>query len=508
MAKRTWITRAAGVLLPVSSLPSKYGVGTFGQAAREWVDFLARAKQRYWQVLPLGPTSFGDSPYQSYSAFAGNPLFIDLQELCNAGLLKKGRCKRTPWGEDPSYVDYDTVRAGRDQLLRRAFSHFQHFRVLERFRKRNKFWVEDYALYMALKEKMDGRPWPEWEVGLRLRDPGTLEVWKKRCKEEVDYHVFTQYLFFQQWSDLKKYANEKGVKIIGDAPIYVAMDSADVWAHPELFQLDENNLPTLVAGCPPDAFSEDGQLWGNPLYNWDVMKEDGYAWWMERIQANLTMYDVLRIDHFRGLESYYAIPYGDATAQNGHWCKGPGMDFIRAIRSTVGDAPIIAEDLGMLTPAVHRLLKNSGYPGMKVLQFAFNASEESTYLPHNLPNHCVVYTGTHDNDTTRGWLDCASPEDLEFAMEYLGLEDLKEGNWAFIRAALSSVADLAIVPFQDYLDLGSEARINTPSTVGGTNWRWRMAKDCTTKKLAKKMARLATIYGRARELGGNSHADA
>ena len=508
MAKKTWMTRAAGVLLPVSSLPSKYGIGTFGRAAREWVDFLARAKQSYWQVLPLGPTSFGDSPYQSYSAFAGNPLFIDLQELCEAGLLKKGRCKRTPWGEDPSYVDYDTVRAGREQLLRRAFAHFKNFRVLERFRKRNQAWVEDYALYMVIKERMKGRPWPEWEESLRLRDPETLETWKKQCKEDVDYHVFTQYLFFQQWNSLKKYANEKGVKIIGDAPIYVAMDSADVWAHPELFQLDENNLPTEVAGCPPDAFSEDGQLWGNPLYRWDVMQQDGYAWWMERIKANLSMYDVLRIDHFRGLESYYAIPYGDATARNGRWRKGPGMDFIRTINKTVEGAAIIAEDLGLLTPAVNRLLKNSGYPGMKVLQFAFNAGEESTYLPHNLPTHCVVYTGTHDNDTTRGWFNTASPDDLELAMDYLGIRDVKDGTWAFIRAALSSVADLAVIPFQDYLDLGSEARINTPSTVGGQNWKWRCSIDSTTKKLAKKMARLATIYGRARTLGGNDHADA
>lgn len=508
MAKKTWMTRGAGVLLPVSSLPSKYGIGTFGKAAREWVDFLTRAKQSYWQVLPLGPTSFGDSPYQSYSAFAGNPLFIDLQQLCQAGLLKKGRCKRTPWGEDPSYVDYDTVRAGKEQLLRRAFSNFKNFRVLERFRKRNQAWVEDYALYMVIKERMNGRPWPEWDEELRLRDPETLETWKKRYKEDVDYHVFTQFLFFQQWSDLKKYANEKGVKIIGDAPIYVAMDSADVWAHPELFQLDENNLPTEVAGCPPDAFSEDGQLWGNPLYRWDVMKEDGYAWWMERIKANLSMYDVLRIDHFRGLESYYAIPYGDATAKNGRWRKGPGMDFIRTINKTVEGAAIIAEDLGLLTPAVNRLLKSSGYPGMKVLQFAFNAGEESTYLPHNLPTHCVVYTGTHDNDTTRGWFNSASPEDLELAMDYLGIRDVKDGTWAFIRAALSSVADLAVIPFQDYLDLGSEARINTPSTVGGQNWKWRCSIDSTTKKLAKKMARLATIYGRARELGGNSDADA
>ena len=508
MPRKTWMTRAAGVLLPVSSLPSKYGVGTFGQAARDWVDFLSRAKQRYWQVLPLGPTSFGDSPYQSYSAFAGNPLLIDLGELCQEGLLKKGRCKRAFWGESASYVDYDAVRAGRERLLRKAFENFTDEKALARSRRRNKAWVEDYALYMALKARMGGKPWTQWEEGLRLRDPAVLKQWGEECREDVEYHVFTQFLFFRQWSALKTYANSRGVKIIGDAPIYVALDSADVWANPQLFQLDENNLPTEVAGCPPDAFSADGQLWGNPLYRWDVMKKDGYAWWMERIKANLSMYDVLRIDHFRGLESYYAIPYGDETAVNGQWRKGPGMDFIKTINRTVENAAIIAEDLGMLTPAVHRLLKSSGYPGMKVLQFAFSAAEESTYLPHNLPNHCVVYTGTHDNDTTRGWLDSAAPEDLRLALDYLGLKDSEDGNWAFIRAALSSVADLAVVPFQDYLNLGSEARINTPSTVGGLNWKWRMPKDCATKKLAKKMARLTTIYGRAREEGGTRHADA
>ena len=508
MARKTWLTRSAGVLLPVSSLPSKYGIGTFGQAAREWVDFLSRAKQRYWQVLPLGPTSFGDSPYQSYSAFAGSLLYIDLELLCRQGLLKKGRCKRTDWGSDPSAVDYDRVRAGREKLLRKAFSHFEDQKALQKFLRQNKAWVEDYALFMALKEKMGGRPWTQWEEGLRLRDPAVLARWKERCQEDVDYHVFTQYLFFQQWGELKAYANSKGIKIIGDAPIYVAMDSADVWAQPQLFQLDEDNVPTEVSGCPPDAFSEDCQLWGNPLYRWDVMKEDGYAWWMARIRANLSMYDVLRIDHFRGLESYYAIPYGEETARNGRWRPGPGMDFIKKINATLENAPILAEDLGLLTPAVHKLLRNSGYPGMKVLQFAFSAGEESDYLPHNLPTHCVVYTGTHDNDTTRGWWDTAAPADLQLALDYLGLEDARDGTWAFIRAALGSVAELAIVPFQDYLDLGSQARMNIPSTLGGINWRWRCPKDAATKKLAKKMARLTTIYGRARKTGGKGNAHA
>lgn len=501
MVKTAWLKRAAGVLLPVSSLPSEYGIGTFGKAARKWIDFLAEGHQRYWQVLPLGPTSFGDSPYQSYSAFAGEPLFIDLELLCEQGLIKKKKCEKINWGDDASRVDYDTVRAGREMVLRKALENFEDTKALERFRKRNASWVEDYALYMSLKSKMNKAPWTQWEDSIRLRRPEALKVWRERCSRDMDYHVFTQFLFFKQWNELKKYANKKGIEIIGDAPIYVALDSADVWAHPQLFQLDDNNLPTEVAGCPPDAFSEDGQLWGNPLYRWDVMEEDGFSWWLQRIKANLSMYDVLRIDHFRGLENYYAIPYGDETAKNGRWRKGPGMKFIKAINSTMNGAPIIAEDLGLLTPAVHRLLKSSGYPGMKILQFAFSASEESTYLPHNLPNHCVVYTGTHDNDTTRGWLSTAAEEDLRLALDYLGLKSDKKGNWAFIRGALSSVADLAVIPMQDYLNLGSDARINTPSTVGGNNWRWRMSKDAATKKLSKKMARLADIYGRARKDG-------
>lgn len=497
MAKKTWMGRAAGVLLPVSSLPSKYGIGNFGQAAREWVDFLVQAEQRYWQVLPLGPTSFGDSPYASYSAFAGNPLFIDLGELVEQGLLKKGRCKRAFWGEDAALVDYDAVRAGREKLLRRAFENFTDEKALGRFRRENAFWVEDYALYMALKSRFDGAPWTQWPQELRLRQPQALKRWAQLCQQDVAYHVFTQYWFFRQWGALKAYANGKGVQIIGDAPIYVALDSADVWAHPELFQLDGDNLPTEVSGCPPDAFTADGQLWGNPLYRWDVMQEDGYSWWIKRIKANLSMYDVLRIDHFRGLESYYAIPYGDTTARNGRWRKGPGMDFIRAINQNVENAAIIAEDLGFLTPAVKRLLKNSGYPGMKVLQFAFDPNEDSSYLPHYYPHNCVVYTGTHDNTTTRGWLDTQEPEVLQLAKDYLGFEAVEDGPWAFIRGALESVADLAIVPFQDYLDLGSEARINTPSTVGGRNWRWRMSPEDMDEELAGKMARLSLIYGRA-----------
>ena len=367
MAK-TWMTRAAGVLLPVSSLPSKYGIGTFGKAAYKWVDFLAEAGQKYWQVLPLGPTSYGDSPYQSFSAFAGNPYFVYLEFLCEQGLLKKGRCKKVKWGESKTQVDYGTIYEHREKVLRKAFSNFTDKKALEKFRKKNAGWVEDYALYMAVKAQMGLRAWNEWEEDIRMRRPEALKKWKVKCAEDIEYHIFVQYLFFEQWTKLKKYANEKGISIIGDAPIYVAMDSADVWANPGLFQLDENNVPTEVAGCPPDAFSEDGQLWGNPLYRWDEMEKDGFQWWIKRLKANLTLVDVLRIDHFRGLESYYAIPYGDETARNGRWRQGPGMAFVGAVNKALGNANIIAEDLGYLTPAVKRLLKSSGYPGMKVLE--------------------------------------------------------------------------------------------------------------------------------------------
>lgn len=496
--KNTWMARSAGILLPVSSLPSKYGIGTFGKAAYEWVDFLAQAKQKYWQVLPLGPTSYGDSPYQSFSAFAGNPYFVDLELLCEQGLLNEADCESISWGQRKRQVDYGTIYEHRETLLRKAFEKFADEKALVRFRKRNRDWVEDYALYMSVKAKMDLKAWNEWDEDIRMRTPEALKRWSAKCKDDVEYHIFVQYLFYEQWGKLKKYANKKGVRIIGDAPIYVAMDSADVWANPGLFQLDENNVPTEVAGCPPDAFSADGQLWGNPLYRWDVMAQDGFSWWLKRLKANLTTVDVLRIDHFRGLESYYAIPYGDTTARNGRWKKGPGKAFVDAINQAFGGAAIIAEDLGYLTPAVKRLLKASGYPGMKVLEFAFDSREESDYMPHNYQKNCVVYTGTHDNDTVRGWFSTANAEDVALALEYMGLPDDKDGNWGFIRAALSSVADLAVIPMQDYLDLGSKARINTPSTLGGDNWRWRMKKKQMKPALAKKIARMTELYGRAR----------
>lgn len=495
MAKQnTWMERAAGILLPVSSLPSKYGIGTFGKAAYQWVDFLAQAKQKYWQVLPLGPTSYGDSPYQSFSAFAGNPYFIDLELLCEQGLLKKGKCKKISWGESKHRVDYDIVYENREKVLRRAFSNFTNEKALESFRRKNKAWVEDYALYMAVKAKMDLKPWNEWDEEIRMRRPEALKKWRAQCAEDIAYHIFVQYLFFDQWGKLKKYANKKGVKIIGDAPIYVAMDSADVWASPQLFQLDENNVPTEVAGCPPDAFSEDGQLWGNPLYRWDEMAKDGFSWWLKRLKANLTTVDVLRIDHFRGLESYWAVPAESDTAKVGAWEKGPGMDLLNVLAGWFPQISFIAEDLGILTDAVHDLREASGLPGMRVLEFAFTGPD-NIYLPHNYKPHCVCYTGTHDNDTAAGWYANASKEERAFAERYLGVSGAEPVRKALLRAGQSSVAELFVAQMQDYLGLGSEHRVNVPGVAQG-NWRWRMLPGAASAVLAEEIRAMTEAYGR------------
>lgn len=487
--------RAGGILLPVFSLPSEYGIGTFGRAAYEWVDFLKEAGQSFWQVLPLGPTGYGDSPYQSFSAFAGNPYLIDLELLQEQGLLTAEDCApcRQPEGRA---VDYAALYATRSGVLRKAFQRFQDWTALEEFRRQNRDWLEDYALYMALKEEHGQRPWNEWPRPLRLREGTALTAARTRLAQETAFYAFQQYEFFCQWEDLRAYANRNGVKIIGDVPIYVAMDSADAWAEREIFLLDGEGRPIEVAGCPPDAFSTDGQLWGNPLYRWEVLERDGYAWWLRRLRASFRLFDVVRIDHFRGLESFYAIPFGEATARRGRWCKGPGEDFIRVVRQTFGRGGIIAEDLGFLTPAVHRLLRKSGYPGMKVLQFAFDSREESDYLPHRYGRNCVVYTGTHDNDTTRGWFGQAPRADVRFARQYMGLKSGRDQCAQLVRLALASVADLAVIPLQDYLELGSEARINTPSTLGG-NWVWRMEPGAADAALAERILALTKLYGRA-----------
>lgn len=489
--------RKGGVLLPVSSIPSKYGIGTFSKQAYEFVDFLERAGQSFWQILPLGSTGYGDSPYQSFSTFAGNPYYIDLEELIKKGWLTKEECDACDFGSDDGYVDYEKIYLSRFRILKIAYerSNIKEDKEFGEFKEDNAAWLEDYALYMVVKNSFHGISWIEWEEDIRLRKPEAMKAYKEKFADEIEFYQFQQFVFAVQWLALKAYANKKKISIIGDIPIYVAFDSADTWANPELFQLDESCTPTGVAGCPPDSFSATGQLWGNPLYKWEYHKETGYEWWMQRISYCYRLYDVVRIDHFRGFDEYYFIPYGDTTAEFGHWEKGPGYDIFKVMKEKIGKKPVIAEDLGFLTPSVISLVKKTGYPGMKILQFAFDSREESDYLPHNYSNNSVVYTGTHDNDTTMGWYGSLNRQDKAFAKRYLNIKAKKEIYWEFIRAALSSVADTAIIPVQDYLGLGSEARVNMPSTLGN-NWKWRLRDGQLDDSLAERIREITKLYGR------------
>lgn len=492
--------RTSGVLMPISSLPSQYGIGTMGKGARRFVDFLEKGGQTYWQILPICPTSYGDSPYQSFSSFAGNPYFIDLELLCKDKLLTKKECESYKWGKKPQYVDYGIMYVNRYALLRKAYERFSKKTPAdyEAFCSKEAEWLDEYTLFMALKDANGGVAWSEWDDALKVRKPEAIEEAKEKYADDIAFYKMLQYLFFKQWIALKAYANEKGIRIIGDVPIYVAMDSADVWANPTQFYLDKDLNPIEVAGCPPDAFSADGQLWGNPLFRWDVMKKDSYSWWTKRISAMAKLYDIVRIDHFRGFDSFYAIPAKDDTAKNGVWKDGPGMDLFNVLEKKLGKLPIIVEDLGFLTPSVKKLLKDSGFPGMKVIQFAFDSREDSDYLPHNYPQHCVVYTGTHDNDTVMGWMKTAPKDSVRFAKDYLNLTKEEGYNWGMMRAAWSSVADMAIVPMQDLLGLDSKARINIPSTTGG-NWQWRATPEQIDNKLAKKLHKCMQMYARLRE---------
>ena len=491
--------RTSGILLPVASLPSKYGIGCFSKEAYEFVDFLAKAKQKYWQVLPMGPTGYGDSPYQSFSTFAGNPYFIDLEELKENGWLTHKECDKVDFGNNPEKIDYEKIYIGRFKLLRKAFSksNITQDKNYKSFVKENAFWLENYALYMAIKNSYKGKSFMEWKEEDRLKKPSAIKKFKaeEKNKSEIEFWKFLQYMFYKQWYDLKNYANEKGVKIIGDIPIYVALDSADTWANPELFQLDEDGKPYGVAGCPPDYFSATGQLWGNPLYKWDYHKKTGYEWWMQRLSMCFNMYDVVRIDHFRGFDEYYFIPYGDKTAEFGHWEKGPGYDLFDTMKKKLGKKHIIAEDLGLLTPSVIKLVKKCGYPGMKILEFAFDSDEDNDYLPHNYEKNCIVYTGTHDNDTAKGWYSSLKKKDKDTAREYMAVKSAKDIVWGLIRLANASVADTCIIPMQDYLELGNEARINMPSTLGN-NWDWRMSENAYTNELAVKIKAITKTYGR------------
>ncbi len=489
--------RKSGILLPVSSIPSKYGIGTFSKQAYDFIDSLEKAGQSYWQILPLGPTGYGDSPYQSFSTFAGNPYYIDLETLIEEGYLTKDDCEKCDFGDDDEYIDYEKIYLSRFKVLKIAFqnSNVVNEADFQNYVRDNRYWLDDYALYMAVKNSFDGKSWSEWDEDIKLRKPAAMEYYREKYAEEVMFYQFQQYLFAKQWSALKEYANQKRIQIIGDIPIYVAFDSADTWANPELFQLDDMLTPIAVAGCPPDAFSATGQLWGNPLYRWEYHKETGYAWWMKRIAYCYELYDVVRIDHFRGFDEYYSIPFADETAEFGHWEKGPGYDIFKAIKEKVGNKPVIAEDLGFLTESVIKLVKKTGYPGMKILQFAFDPREESDYLPPNFVANSIVFTGTHFNDSFLGWYNSLSRRDKAFARKYLNIRTNKDVQWEFIRAAMASVSETCVIPMQDYLGLGAEARINIPSTLG-INWKWRMLSGQFTDELAQHILDMTKLYGR------------
>lgn len=488
--------RASGILLPVSSLPSEYGIGCFSEEAYRWVDQLKEAGQSYWQILPVSPTSFGDSPYQSFSSFAGNPYFIDLKQLIKEGLLTEKECKTTDFGRNENDIDYGKIYENRYKLLRSAYqrSNIKDEKDFKKFCEEQSYWLDDYALYMAVKKRFGDASWNLWAEDIKKRWDYSMEYYRSECSDEIVFYKFLQYLFYKQWKALKTYANENGIEIIGDIPIYVAYDSADAWSDPELFMFDENYLPEAVAGCPPDAFTEEGQLWGNPLYRWEEHKRTGFEWWCKRLKHCFELYDVVRIDHFRGFDEFYCIPYGNKNAVNGHWEKGPGMELFHAIQEALGEKQIIAEDLGFLTPGVMELLKDSGYPGMKVIEFAFDPREPSDYLPHNYDKNCVVYTGTHDNETLVQWYQGLDEETKLYTEEYLNNAHTpeKEKYWDFIRLAMMSCANTCIIPAQDYLGLDSEARMNYPSTTG-TNWRWRMGKEMLSKELIAKIRKLTRI---------------
>lgn len=492
------ITRSSGILMPISSLPSKYGIGTLGQAAYDFADFLAKAGQTYWQVLPMGPTSYGDSPYQSFSSFAGNPYFIDFEMLIEDGLLTRSEVEACNWGTNPRYVDYGQIYNSRYICLEKAKKNGwqRDYDEIQAFINNNSRWLPEYSLYMALKRHFDMKSWLEWpDEDIRLHKPEAVDRYRNLLTEDIELFIYIQYLFFKQWTALKKYINDLGIRIIGDLPIYVALDSADVWSEPEMFKLDEENLPVDVAGVPPDYFSEDGQLWGNPLYNYERMEQNGFEWWIRRVGGAERLFDVIRIDHFRGFASYWAVPYGSENARKGEWIKGPGITLVERLIGWFGNIDFIAEDLGVETPDVVELLQASGLPGMKVLEFAFDSKEPSKYLPHMYSPNCICYTGTHDNSPLAEWCEEANPDDVEFAGRYLGLNDTEGFNYGIIRGGMGSVANLFVAQMQDYLELGKYNRINTPGTASG-NWQWRLLAGEASDELADRLHELCRIYGR------------
>ncbi len=496
------MNRSAGILLSVTSLPGRYGIGCFSKSAYDFVDWLREAGQTCWQILPLGPTSYGDSPYQSFSTFAGNPYFISLEELTEEGVLTKKECQSADFGKRADDIDYEKIYKNRYPLLHKAY---ERSRISEDpdyvcFAEENRWWLADYALFMAVKERFGGAPWTEWAEDIRLRRDYAMDYYRRELYFDIEFQQYLQYKFFSQWKKLKAYANEKGIQIIGDIPIYVAMDSADAWAHPELFQLDERNMPAAVAGCPPDGFSATGQLWGNPLYRWEYHKSTGYDWWMSRMWFCFQMYDVVRIDHFRGFDEYYSIPYGEETAVNGHWEKGPGIDLFRCMEQRLGKHQVIAEDLGYVTDSVRKMVQESGFPGMKVLEFAFDSRDSgsaSDYLPHNYAENSAAYTGTHDNETIAGWFRSITDEERQMARDYLCDQHTpaEELYKSFIALVMRSRSDLCIIPMQDYLGLDNQSRMNQPSTLG-KNWKWRLVKGDLSDELKEEILAITRRYGR------------
>ena len=494
--KKPQTLRKSGILLHPTSLPGGYGIGSFGETAHAWIQRLARSGQGVWQMLPLGPTGFGDSPYQCYSAFAGNPLLIDLEALRKKGWIQENLADHDDF--NPVEVEYEKVRAAKMPLLRDAFAGFRKFatraelEAFEAFCRRESYWLEDFALFMALKRHHRGAPWYEWPQEHRRREPEALRRVAEALEQEVVYRKFLQYIFDVQWKEVKRHADDSGIETVGDLPIYVALDSADVWARPELFELDEALRPRRVAGVPPDYFSPTGQRWGNPLYDWKRMEKEGYEWWIRRFAKSFELYDRVRIDHFRGFAAYWAIPAEEETANRGEWVEGPGRRLFEAARVALGELPILAEDLGIITPDVQKLRDDLGFPGMKILQFAFDGSATNPYLTHNHVPNCVVYTGTHDNDTTLGWYE--KLEDRSGVDAYLnpGNEPI---HWAAIREIFRSVANMAIFPMQDMLGLGSWARMNRPGEQGG-NWRWRMSREQMEEAEWDRLRSLSELYGR------------
>ncbi|MFQ9515137.1 MAG: 4-alpha-glucanotransferase [Eubacterium sp.] len=491
--------RSAGILMPVSSLPSPYGIGTFGKSAYEFVDHLVTARQKFWQVLPLGPTSYGDSPYASFSAFAGNPYFIDLDTLIEEGLLEKNYVESFKWNMEDQYVDYGLLYNSRFTVLHKAYENSNHKETEEykEFLKENEFWLDGYCIYSACKKKFDYTSWQDWDDDIKYKQPGATEKYMEELSEDIDFFRFIQFKFYEQWNKLKDYTNEKGIEIIGDIPIYLAMDSADVWHNSDMFQLDEELNPKKVAGVPPDAFSETGQRWGNPLYDWEKIEEDDFRWWRHRMAHSAKLYDVIRIDHFIGTVKYYSIPAEDMDARNGEWVKGPGMKLIKAMNESVGDKKIIAEDLGIKMPEVVQVLEQSGYPGMKVLEFAFDGDRKNDHLPYNWESNIVAYGGTHDNDTLVGYFTSLEWWELGYIREYMGnphasVEELVD---SIFKTAYESVANLVIFQMQDVLKVGNIGRMNLPSSMG-TNWRWRMTQGQFGPDEVERLRYLCDIYGR------------